>query len=521
MLLLLAAFGCRPSKPDGQLPVVRASAAMFEASYDPSGSGSPVSAADTGQPELDRWISQLVKGPDTTVTLRRWLSEHPGDSVGQTIPTGLGTDAFCRSAAASIIDRTKVWRRSAVFLIPPPPPGEALPDTSGVAEHVCRLRALWLESAEADSLQAFQVASHLRARVTRLLGEGRPGVLMTGSGTGRWQEGRSWITGKRVVVVGGEPGSVYYPEYAETDTAPIVQLPTAVAASYEIGNGLDVEVMDLVNQTVYPKVAPELLVTTARGDSAVERAGVSGLYPLHQLFARYRDSTNSDSILGPRRVNRSVDTLLLRALTALRDSARLPPSRRAAAFLAADIAVQVHAPWLDYGPNPDSLLRMSLERLGAHYEDLHLGAAWYYQRPWLWRAYQLDSLGPSGNSAFAELIANGWGTKFECAASPTETIQRGERAIAAGHPDPMVHLEVALGYADLFSTSAGGVKQSDSDTVKALAVKAEDARLRAIEHYRQALAQVRDPGLRRTIWDKAVHLMLRLPFETIYDCTGD
>lgn len=518
--LIAVASACDASKPDAASHLDSAAAPAEAATPVPVDTAVP----EWSSPELEEWISRLTTGVDTTMTLHGWVAEHPADTVSQAMPTGLNAETFCRSAAAPITSGAKVWRRSAIFLIPPALPGERLPEATGLAGRLCRLRALWLESAEQDSLQAFRVASALHARFARLLGEARPGVLLIGSGTGRWHGGRSWINGRRVVVVGAEPGSSYYPEYEEGDTAPIVQLPTAVAVSYVIGNGLDIDVNPLVDQMVYPRVDPQALTSMARADSAIEWAGLSGLLPLRQLFERYRDSANFDRKFGRPPLDPSVDSLLVQALTALRDTASLPPPQRSAAFLAADIAVQTHARALDYGGGRDSLFRLELERVGAHYEDRHLGAAWFYLRPWLWRAYRLDSLGRSGKSAFAELLANGWGTDIGCGPAPMvaeAVIKRGESALAAGHEDPIVQLYLAQAYADVFSLSPEGAKESDSDSVKALAERSETARLRAIEHYRAALRRVRDPGLRRQIWDKAVRLMLRLPIETRYFCNND
>ncbi|MDQ3208411.1 MAG: hypothetical protein M3Q37_07355 [Gemmatimonadota bacterium] len=517
---MAVAWGCNGSKPGA--------ASRPDSTAPPAEAATPVpvdtAVPEWSSPELEQWISRLTTVLDTSLTLQGWVAEHPADTVSQAMPTGLNAETFCRSAAAPITSGTKVWRRSAIFLIPPAIPGERLPETTGLAGRICRLRALWLERAEQDSLQAFQVASALHAHLARLLGEARPDLLLVGSGTGRWHGGRSWINGKQVVVVGAEPGSSHYLEYEEGDTAPIVQLPTAVAVSYVTGNGLDTDVNPLVDQTIYPRVEPEALTAMARGDSAIERAGLSGLLPLRQLFERYRDSANFEPKFGRPRQSPYLDSRLIHGLAVLGDTSSLPHRQQSAAFLAADIAVQTHARALDYGGGRDSMLRMALERVGALYEDRHLGGGYFYMRPWLWRAYQLDSLGPSGKSAFAELLANGWGTGVRCGPPPIvadAVIGRGERAVAAGQTDPMVRLDLAQAYADVFSLSPEGARESDSDSVKALAERSETGRLRAIEHYRVALRHLRDPGLRRTTWDNAVRLMLGLPIETRYFCNND
>jgi hypothetical protein len=103
----------------------------------------------------------------------------------------------------------------------------------------------------------------------------------------------------------------------------------------------------------------------------------------------------------------------------------------------------------------------------------------------------------------------------------TEILDRGQRALDVGVQDPMVHMLVGQANADIFSIAPERVSDSASDILRTRAERSEAARLRAIEHYRVALAGVRDPGLRRGIWDKTVHLMLRLPIGTRFFCFYD
>jgi hypothetical protein len=477
-------------------------------------------------PELDDWLSRLAKGVDTNVTLGKWLADHPGDSVSRTLsmPEISRGEAFCRSASAPIIAGPRVWKRSALFVIPSPPAGESLPDTSRLAERLCRIRALWLKTTDPDSLVVKRQTAALRGRLSGTLGDAQPQVLISGlgvtwSGFGDtwWNEGASWVSGRRVVVLGIEPRDSSR-EYLQE--AAVVRPPAVSALSYVIGRGLDTATSPLSavsTQKVGPKVAPERIVEMARADSALGRSGLSGLLPLRRLFAHYLDSTGFEK--DP---SASVDSVLLQALAALRDTSTLPPRQRSAAFLAADIAVHVHADEL-YFEGYQGELRRAVQQAGATYDYDEANASWIYARPWLWRAYQLDSLGPAGKSAFAELMREGWATGSGCPGGPNvtgEVISRGERALGAGLIDPMVHLYVAQAYADLFSRSERA-QDSVYDQTTVSATDGEMARRRALEHYRQALAGIRDLGFRQTMWDKAVHLMLRLPIQTRYFCYYD
>jgi hypothetical protein len=489
----------------------------------PIDTGSAGDSKDQFSPELERWLARMADGPDTMVTLQAWLAEHPSDNVSRATPTGLYAETFCRTASAVVTAGSRVWRRSAVFLIPPPFPGESLPDTTDVAGPLCRLRAFWLEGSDRDSLAAYRATWVLHRGLRRILGEGRPGVYMTGSGLAHWRGGVSWIRDQRVVVLGADPGGTYYSEAENADTTPVVELPTAVAVSYVIGNDLDIGVSALVDKMVFPKVDPEAVVAMSRADSALEWAGVPGLLPLRKLFAVHLDSAHFRPGEERPPPDPSMDSVLMHALGALRDTMILPPARRAAAFLAADIALHVHARWLDY-KGQDTLRRVEFERAGARYDYDQLGAVHIYVRPWLWRAYQTDSLGPAGRSALAELLRAGWSTTVGCGAGPDvtgEIIRRGEGALNTGVQDPLVHMFVAQAYADVFSLAPNGVPDSASDSLRARTERSETGRLRAIAHYRAALNGVRDPGLRRRIWDQTVHLMLRLPIGTRYLCEYD
>src|SRR5437667_733134 len=442
-LLIAAAFACDTSKPDSASRSGSARLSPVAMASRESSVGAPAcepvmavpidtasvadSSAESASAEVEEWIRQLVRGGDTSVTLGMWMADHRGDVVSRTIPTGMSREPLCRSATALVSAGRRIWRRSAVFVIPQPPSGESLPDDAG-AQRLCTLRALWLESADRDSARAERAAAMLSRRLSRALGGGRPGVAMTGSGTGQWRGAASWERGLHVVVVGTAPA---YASSPETDAEPVTRPATAVAVSYVIGNGLDKSVSALIDQQEYPKVTPEALTEVARADSAIGWSGVSGLAPLRGLFASYLDSAQFD------------------------------------------------------------------ERT---------------ERP------------PAGKSAFAELLRAGWTTALACADGGDRTeavIERGERALDAGVDDPMVHMYVAQAYADVFSLSPAGASEPASAPARALAERAETAWLRAIEHYGKALADVTNRALRRSIWNNAVRLMLRLPIETRYFCEYD
>jgi hypothetical protein len=433
--------------------------------------------------------------------------------VSERETTWMFGDQFCRSALVGTTGTTRQWRHWVAFVIPSPPPGEELPDSTALAQRLCRLRVRWLENLALDSTAVEQAALELHRPLDKILGPGRAGVFFAGPGTGTWVAGRSWIQRSPLVVVAADRGALISDE---TDSMPTIVPPAVIAIAYVPGNGIEPTVDAMIDKTRYPKVDPEELAEMARGDSAIGWSRVSGLAPLQKLFEHYRDSTRFDST-GRVRPDSSIDSLLLHALATLRDTVSLQPPQRSAALLAADLAVNIRAHWLDY-KGQDTVYRQQLEHLGAKYQYAQMGAVWQYVRPWLWRAYQLDSLSPAGRAALVELERVGWTTEVGCGGAIDVVIQQGERALGITRADPLLHLYVADAYADIFSFRPDSVPASAPDSVRLQATKSESARLRAIEHYREALGGVRDAGLRQSIWNKAVRLMLNRVIDHRYYC---
>lgn len=455
---------------------------------------------DTTLRELAPWLTLMATGVDTSTTLGAWMTAHPADRVTQRLPDGMADETFCRSAIDSVRAGGRTWMRSAVFVIPRAPPGEALPDSGDVASHLCTLRALWLEFAAPYEQAAQRATSALHEHFSGILGSAQSQVALSGPGTGNWQNGSSWIAGRKVVVVAQQPAGIIqrFPSIPAT----------TVAISYMIGRDMDVAILNRVNENEYPKVGAEGIAEVARADSAISRSGVPGLIALREILVHQLDSAHFDPHSGASHLP-ALDTALERALTALRDTAALTTPQRAAAFLAADIASHLQAAALGTSA-ADSARRVRLQSLGAEYAYDHYNDEFFYRRSLLLRAYGADSLSPAGWSAFAELLR--WGWNYAC--SPALVAERGEHALSVGVSDPFIHAFVAQAYADRFR---GAPEEPDPDTLRLH----QPERRRAIEHYSQALAGVRDPGYRRQLWDDAVHLMLGMPIANRYFCFED
>lgn len=221
-----------------------------------------------------------------------------------------------------------------------------------------------------------------------------------------------------------------------------------------------------------------------------------------------RNRARSDTLRNP-----IADSALERAVLATRDTApTLDPQRQAAALVAADLVRYAAVPFPPpaYLGKPATLLFGSLQSIIAGSEVYPFDPDYIFNRLWLWKAYDLDSLGRAGHIAFVTLLARGFSETVPCAQDIsfyTEIIKRGEAALRRGDSHPMVHYYVGAAY-----KSISDIGNSDpGDYVDSIPSKpeAETARLRAIDHFRAALGSLRDKPTRRDAWEMATKLMLR------------
>lgn len=457
---------------------------------------------------------------DTLTTLGGWMSSHPGDVVSEDVPTGVMPDHLCRIATTRLDITGRSIIRSAVFNVANPPPGEVLPtDTNHVAEQDCHLRAIWLETVEADPLRAQVVADSFARLLDVTLGASRFGIAMSGVGTGQWTDGRTWTGRGTTVVLGIVPPYLHGPS---GDATPQPTPQRVVVAAFAPHSGLDPlrARMERINQDDEWEDERELVL--ARTDSAIQWAELPRIaVDLRRVLAGVRSARFSDSLATP-----AFDSALVRAVSTIRDTAPfLRPSRRAAAFLAGDLVLQSAVRSLDAvdTTSGDFHLRRALEQSGVPFEHEPLGAVHVYTRPWLWEAYRLDSLGRAGHMAFMTLLAAGWSTKPQCADGAdayNRVIQRGEAELRRSTADPLIHYYVGLAYHDIVSLARGGALDDYVDREDVVPL-APAARAKAIEHFRAALAAPGDRRMRRHAWRTAMALLLNRSLGTRYFCVYD
>jgi hypothetical protein len=454
-------------------------------------------------------LAIVVAGIDTTVRLGAWLKSHPSDKVGAVPPAGQLEDKFCRASHLKLRLGSRTIVRSALFDIPDVPAGERFPsDTAKVAEDLCELRTVWLSAETPDSASASALADTLAQLIDRKLGNHSAGVMLGAAGSANWLDGRSWKGPGTIVVVatlpsmaaehasGSEDGPA--PDSSSTDKTRRV-----VMAAYAPNSGY--EDIDLL-ETRFVERHREPRVLYQNADSAIAWAGLPKIAAdLQQVLTHVRRiAGKGDTLTYPR-----VDEALLRAVKGTHDIApTLSPPRRAAALLAADIVMFAAHPY--FASNSASPLRDSLESLGMTFTDLSIDQLVQNDRPWLWEAYRLDPSGRAGHAAFVELLGKGWTTKGACKEPGEEynrIIEHGEADLRRGDTDPMVHFYVGSAYKTIFD--AANVSPNDEYVDRrSFTAQAESARLKAIDHYRIALASLTDRTVRKDVWNRVMRLLL-------------
>lgn len=466
----------------------------------------PIILADdaTGNP-----IEIATSTVDTTITLGAWLKSHPLDKVSAADSPDGHDETFCRTAAARLRLFGHSIVRSAVFYVPAPPRGEALPrDTAHIAEQLCELRTVWLTTEMPDSVTAHALADSLGGAIDARLGSHKPGAKLIAVGADDWKGWRTWTRPGTTVVLAVAP--IEQKENWEqskvagaADSSRANPARRVVIAAYAPGSGL--QDFDLMWARIQPERAEEAKTLYRNADSAMAWAALPAITKDLRTVLVYvrlmRDS--ADTLRSPQ-----VDSALLRAVKATHDIApSLSPPRHAAALLAADIVLFASVRWV----NPDLPLNRSLTSIGITFDDLPIDHLLQNTRPWLWEAYRLDSLGRAGHAAFVELLSQGWTTRGACAdgGEPYKRIiEHGEAALRRGDTDPLVHYYVGSAYRTIFDMANVGEHDEYIDA-KQYKPQAESARLQAIEHYRSALATLTDRSTRRDAWNKSIKLLLR------------
>ncbi|HJP61583.1 MAG TPA: hypothetical protein VJ865_16360 [Gemmatimonadaceae bacterium] len=466
-----------------------------------------VSAASEQSNTLDDYAVQVATTMlDTTATLSSWIKANPNDTLSAVYPLYANDPVFCRASIgeASVGDHHAT--RFAVFSIIPPANEQLPADTLRAAEQLCRLTTILVETEEMDSATAVALNDDVTKAIAAKLGVPTPGTRLSEGTIEGWVDSKTWSKPRSRVILATIRGR----------TARKVILEAYSQSSAVTDN-------DFFTANYFEEVKREQearRATLVDADSAILWAGLPSIaVDLRRVLVELRRPRDRFDTLR----NAATDSALIRALIATRDTApHLDSARQAAALLAADIVRFATVPYPPPPGSPAGWLYDTLQSINTGSEVHGFDRSSAFARPWLWQAYALDSLGPTGHLAFVRLLARGFDEEKECAQSADfyrTMIDRGEADIRRGDSDPIVHFYVGAAYSAIFALA-----QTDSgDYVDSVPPKSEGevARVRALDHFRIALASLSSESRRREAWYLGARLLLRKPASPWWFCASE
>jgi hypothetical protein len=482
-----------------------------------------VEVLDLNEDSASDALALITMKIDTTIRLAAWLKSHPGDRVSVVSPVGTSIDdRFCRAAVVKTRLGSHTFVRSALFYIPFPPKGEKLPtDTAKIAVDDCDLRTTVLASAETDGAAGHTLRDSIALMIDKRLGPHTEGIPLAAGGIMGAEEGVMWRREGMSVVVAMAPVNRRSngDEAEETGDRAKATAAKTFAVAYAPGSGAaDFDSWESRYEELHGQNAEDRQAVYRNVDSAVTWAAMPAVATdLKTVIAylRTRDENKPLELRPPH-----VDVALLRALNAIHQAApSLTPPRRAAAFLAGDVALS--ATLSTPGADSNTAIMRALPSLGMAFQGEPQDYGYHNPRAWLWEAYRLDSTGRAGRAAFVELLGLQWPDDHSCSGEEyKKVIEHGEAALARGDNNPLIHFYVGSAYKSIYDLAH--FENSEVGNPAAYKSQAEPARLKGIEHFRAALQSLPDRATRREAWMKAMRLLLRRSGEQPeYVCFAD
>jgi hypothetical protein len=495
----------------------------------------PHSPAGVIAPSFPAHIVPELAALHAGTTPAAWLRAHPADSVARfEVHLVVENDhGWCaRTVGRTILGDGTPVLRYAYFYPPAAPPSLSLPrapDPRLVRER-CRLGAIWLETPAADSLSGAALAAETRNALTQAYGPVHPAP-------DPWYT-RALTDPSRQAMLAGLPGAdvlrlgLHFPGALHWRVAGRWQSDsTVVVSAYD--KGLHAGPARVLACAVLPFAGLGSLPPVAEQERAVERkasalaaeaARFSGIDrgrvgPLLAVLAAAESAFQSSPPDSARARARVVKTRVVPVLTDWITASRgLDPPHRAAALLAADQVLASRAVVYVLDQDSAERARRALTELGAQFVHDELGRSENYAHTWLDEARRLDSAGRAGQLATLALLRLGFNETDMCGGGekPSQRVSAAGEQLLRSLTDAAVAAEVHVlagnGYADVVALAAGA-NDADSSTYTAAA---PDARRRAIQHYRQAIAlDPRAPDA-AAAWVEAWRLLAGLPPTTTY-----
>jgi hypothetical protein len=446
----------------------------------------------------------LISTIDTSITLGAWSKAHPVDSVVSISITG-HNEALCRTSIAKVKVGAQTMIRSAVFDMSAPPISEKLPaDSIEAFNQFCTLRTIWMSAYFPDSADARVFADSVRGVIAARLGTAKPQASLFTYEADK-AVGNTWQNQATTIVLAVQPAMK---ESSDTSlaahSAKAARGSRVLLVGYAPGSTL--QAFDAHWEREKQQLDHDAKFAYGVADSAIGWANAPAIATdLRFIIGQLRDAQiRDDNKQDPR-----VIPALLRAVKATHDIApSLPAPRRAALLFATDIVLFATLPFVPTDTTQPTA--RALTAAGITFDNLPIDDVLQNTRPWLWEAYHVDSLGRGGHAAFVELLSLGWSTRGACNEGGSDfekIIEHGEAAIRRGDTDPMVHYYVGSAYKTIWD-SAHMEEGNELVDPRPYRPRADAARSKAIEHYRAALAGLRDGPERRLAWIDAVKLIL-------------
>jgi hypothetical protein len=463
--------------------------------------------ASAQQASIDVYAVQIATTMlDTTTTLGVWRKSNPGDTLSSAYPLFANDLSFCRASIESSSHSNHHTTRFAVFTILPPLSGQLPADTINAAERICRLTTILLQTEEMDSASAAALNAELTKAIDAKLGDYTAGTRLTEGTTQNWSDSKTWSKPRsRVVLATVNSRSGH----------------RVILEAYSQINALTDKDFFTANWEQFDRERIEAGRTSYQdADSAIKWADLPSIgKDLQTMLAELeRVKEKSDTLR-----NSQADLALVRAVIATRDTApHLEPKRRAAALLAADLVRYATVPFPPPPRSPAIPLYETLQSLITESAVRGFDPANAFSRPWLWKAYELDSLGRVGHLAFVRLLARGFNPGLECARDVEfyrTMIDRGEADLRRGDTDPRVHFYLAMAYKAIFDLS----QTTPGDYVDSVPPKSqgEAARLVALDHFRAALASLQSKAFRQEALTLGARLLVRKPTGAWHFCASE
>ena len=467
------------------------------------------------------------------VTPAVWLAAHPHDRLVSFSRDSVreNHDSWCARASS-------VWARSDgtpavryAYFYPPRTASLELPATGGptLIRERCVLGTVWLETEVPDSASGAALAMSVREALGRVRGRvtAGPDVFFGPLPVDSQRRLLSRIPGADAMLLGlhffGAAGW-RTPGRWQSDSAVVVSAHDAGLGSRRHGGRVlafaflpVAELGSFHGREDREEAAEDHTLTLATQAARLSGLGPARVGRLLGLAAEAESAYTGRHRANPAALDSTALVVLGEWIAAGRP---LAPERNAAALLAADQLLGSRAFTYVRAQRDDSLTREAFERMGAAFVRDQLGGGYNYTHTWLDAALRLDPHGRVGALATLALLRSGFDETGMCGGGEDpfrRVIVTGEQVLA-GAPDSAVaaevHRLVGDAYADIVALAAGaGMEYAEPATYLA---EAPAARLKAVEHYRAALALDRTSPEGRAAWLEGWRLLAGLPPSTTH-----